>query len=84
MGFLTPVVDVRTVLSGVLFQHHVATYYLTLVGIFLAGLTEVWTAFWVSQTHDRRTFGKAVLWASVVPLVVVIGLGGYAVLFNMG
>uniref|UniRef100_A0A0E0MRA0 Uncharacterized protein n=1 Tax=Oryza rufipogon TaxID=4529 RepID=A0A0E0MRA0_ORYRU len=74
---------------GLLFQRHVLAYYLTLVGIFLAGVAEVWTAFWLSEAagdgrrRRRRALGRAVLWASVVPLAAIAGIGGYTVLVNM-
>jgi hypothetical protein len=72
---------------GLLFQHHALAYYLTLVGIFFAGVVEVWTAFWVSETAGvgggRRALGRAVLWASVVPLAAALGIGGYTVLANV-
>lgn len=69
---------------GALFEHHIfaAYYYLALVLIFVAGVVEIFVAFWVSddQHGRRRAIGGAVLRASVVPLAAVVGLGGYAVL----
>lgn len=73
-----------------LFQRHVVAYYLTLVVIFLAGVAEVWTAFWLSEAagdgrcrRRRGALGRAVLWASVLPLAAIAGIGGYTVLVNM-
>uniref|UniRef100_A0A0E0FG51 Uncharacterized protein n=1 Tax=Oryza nivara TaxID=4536 RepID=A0A0E0FG51_ORYNI len=91
VGFLTLVISVGTLVykppHGLLFQHHALAYYLTLVGIFFAGVVEVWTAFWVSETAGvgggRRALGRAVLWASVVPLAAALGIGGYTVLANV-
>ncbi|BAS70378.1 uncharacterized protein [Oryza sativa Japonica Group] len=90
VGFLTLVISVGTLVykppHGLLFQLHVLAYYLTLVGIFFAGVVEVWTAFWVSEAGvggGRRAFGRAVLWASVVPLAAALGIGGYTVLANV-
>ena len=75
---------------GLLFQRHVVAYYLTLVVIFLAGVAEVWPAFWLSEAagdgrrrRRRGALGRAVLWASVLPLAAIAGIGGYTVLVNM-
>uniref|UniRef100_I1NK65 Uncharacterized protein n=1 Tax=Oryza glaberrima TaxID=4538 RepID=I1NK65_ORYGL len=70
---------------GLLFQRNVVAYYLTLVVIFLAGVAEVWTAFWLSEAAGdgrRGALGRAVLWASVLPLAAIAGIGGYTVLFH--
>ncbi|KAL5229225.1 hypothetical protein ABZP36_017490 [Zizania latifolia] len=81
-GFLTLVTSAGTFLHK---QDHAVLYDITLACIFVAGVIEVWTAFWVSQAHDDGdggggrpcTFGRAVLLASVIPLATVVGLGGY-------
>uniref|UniRef100_A0A0E0JE01 Uncharacterized protein n=1 Tax=Oryza punctata TaxID=4537 RepID=A0A0E0JE01_ORYPU len=91
VGFVTLVISVGTLVykppHGLLFEHHVLAYYLTLVGIFFAGVVEVWTAFLVSEAGDgcrlRRAFGRAVLWGSVVPLATALGIGSYTVLANV-
>ncbi|XP_062217066.1 uncharacterized protein LOC133917106 [Phragmites australis] len=91
-GFLTLLMDLATALykppSGVVFESHKRAYYLTLAGIFAAGLAEVSTAFCLSvgssgESIGRlRAFARVVLCASVVPLAAVIALGGYAVLIK--
>nr|TKW13411.1 hypothetical protein SEVIR_5G099400v2 [Setaria viridis] len=91
VGFITLVMDVATALyrppRGVVFQGHRMAYYLTLAGIFAAGLAEVSTAFWLScsgQEHGRRrAFARAVLYASVAPVVVIFALGGSTVVTNV-
>ncbi|KAL5228460.1 hypothetical protein ABZP36_016725 [Zizania latifolia] len=74
-----------------LFDRHPIAYYLTLAWIFIAGVVEAWTAFWVSHALDdgedgggggRTAFGRAVLWASIIPLSTVVGLGGYSIIFK--
>ncbi|TVU15957.1 hypothetical protein EJB05_39502, partial [Eragrostis curvula] len=51
------------------------------VGVTLFGALEVAVGFWVAGDPERRRgWGRVVLWVSVVPLVVVAGLGGFAVL----
>ncbi|KAL6626738.1 hypothetical protein ACP70R_030464 [Stipagrostis hirtigluma subsp. patula] len=87
-GFLTLVMDLATALykppGGVVFQRHRLAYYLTLAGIFAAGVAEVSAAFWLSRYGQARgrPFARAVLCASVVPLVVVTALGGFSVLMK--
>ncbi|KAG8053462.1 hypothetical protein GUJ93_ZPchr0001g33163 [Zizania palustris] len=73
-----------------LFYGHPIAYYLTLMSIFIAGVFEIGTAFGVSRAHDdgeagdgrRIAFGRAVLWASIIPLATVGGLGGYTIRFK--
>jgi hypothetical protein len=84
-GFLTLAMDLATALykppQGVVFERHRLAYYLTLAGIFLAGLAEVATAFWLScygQAHG--VFTRAILYASFVTLVIVTALGGFSIL----
>jgi len=66
--------------NGVVFGHHRLAYYLSLAAIIVAGVAEAWAALWIlgSCQTDRRRFGKGVLWASIVPLVTVMGIGGFA------
>lgn len=85
VGFLTMLLDLFTALyrapSGVVFQSHKLAYYLTLVTIFAFAVTEVITAFCLSRYRSSRrvhAFARAVLCISVVPLVGVIALGGFA------
>jgi hypothetical protein len=56
-------------------------YYGVLAAVALFGGLEVAVGFWVAGDPDRRRgWGRRVIWVSVVPLVVVAGLGGFAVL----
>ncbi|KAM3334362.1 hypothetical protein ACQJBY_029028 [Aegilops geniculata] len=58
-------------------------YFLGLGGAFVAGVSEMWAALWVSgDVPVRRRKGKVILYASVVPLVIAGGLGGFTVVFN--
>ena len=92
VGFLTLLMDTAVALhkppGGVVFGRHVLAYYLTLAGIFAAGLAELWAAFSLSRSAPadagrRFAFARAVLYASVVPLVLVIDLGGFSVLVKV-
>ncbi|KAM0877863.1 hypothetical protein ACQ4PT_035244 [Festuca glaucescens] len=59
----------------------VDAYYPILAVVFVFGAVEVAAGFWVAGDPRRRHGkGKVVLWASVVPLVLVTALGGFAVL----
>ncbi|KAM3197641.1 hypothetical protein ACQJBY_072987 [Aegilops geniculata] len=86
VALLTMAIDVGTVLykpaRGVVFGHNKLAYYLTLAGIFIAGVAEALISSWLSRSHevDKRcfSFGRAVLCASLVPFVAIIGLGGFA------
>ncbi|KAL6626720.1 hypothetical protein ACP70R_030446 [Stipagrostis hirtigluma subsp. patula] len=90
LGFLTLLMDVGTVLykppRGVIFERHHTGYYLTLSGVFAAGIVEVWAAIWLSSPGEdngrRLAYARALLYMSVVPLVVVVALGGFAVLLK--
>ncbi|KAG2574352.1 hypothetical protein PVAP13_7KG324000 [Panicum virgatum] len=56
-------------------------YYGVLLAVALLGALEVAVGFWVAgEPERRRGWGRLALWASVVPLVFVVGLGGFAVL----
>ncbi|EES12756.1 hypothetical protein BDA96_06G216400 [Sorghum bicolor] len=56
-------------------------YYGVLAAVALFGGVEVAVGFWVAGDPDRRRgWGRRVIWVSVVPLVIVAGLGGFAVL----
>jgi len=87
VGFLTLLMDTAVALhkppGGVVFGRHVLAYYLTLAGIFAAGLEELWAAFSLSRSAGGGAFARAVLYASVVPLVLVIDLGGFSVLVKV-
>ncbi|KAL6838869.1 hypothetical protein ACP4OV_031305 [Aristida adscensionis] len=59
-------------------------YYGVLAGVALFGAAEAAVGLWVGggggDPRARRRVGNMVLWASVVPLVLVAGVGGFAVL----
>ncbi|KAL6626718.1 hypothetical protein ACP70R_030444 [Stipagrostis hirtigluma subsp. patula] len=88
LGFLTLLMDVGTALykppRGVIFERHQMAYYLTLSAVFAAGIAEVWAAIWLNSSGEdngrRLAYAGALLYMSVVPLVVVVALGGFAVL----
>jgi hypothetical protein len=90
VGFLTMVMAVATALyqqpRGVVFESHRLAYYLTLGGIFAAGVAEVSTAFWLSGTGQANgrlvSFARGVLFASMMPLAGVIALGGFSILMK--
>ena len=90
VGFLTLVMDLAATFyrppAGVFGRHRLA-YYLTLGGILAAGAAEVSAACWLSrssvQAQDRRrraTLARIALCCSLLPLVVVLALGGLSVL----
>uniref|UniRef100_A0A0D9WBA7 Uncharacterized protein n=1 Tax=Leersia perrieri TaxID=77586 RepID=A0A0D9WBA7_9ORYZ len=59
------------------------TYYGILLAVAVFGAAEVGARYWVSAAPTsclRRCIGKRILWASVVPIVVVAGLGGFTML----
>jgi hypothetical protein len=59
----------------------VRAYYLILAAVVVFGAMEVAAGFWVAGDPRRRHGkGKMVMWASVVPLVLVTALSGFVVL----
>lgn len=51
-------------------------YYSPLVAIVVFGVAEAWVGLWVwRDPHRRRTVGVAVLWASLLPLLLLVGVG---------
>ncbi|CAO2198953.1 unnamed protein product [Urochloa humidicola] len=56
-----------------------------LAGAFLGGLTTMWTAGWVADdAARRRAAGRVILGASLVPMVVAVGLGNdYGLFFDI-
>jgi hypothetical protein len=59
----------------------VVAYYVILAAIAVFGAMEVTAGFWVAADPCRRRGkGKILIMASVVPLVLVTALGGFAVL----
>jgi hypothetical protein len=52
------------------------SYYLILVVVLLFGLVEAWIGYAASgDLEGWRAAGKKVLWLTIIPLVVLIGLG---------
>ncbi|CAL4958153.1 unnamed protein product [Urochloa decumbens] len=88
LGFVTLLMDITTALykppRGVIFQGHKLAYYLTLAGIFVTGLTDIWTGIWLSSSSQQNgclpVLARALLYASVVPFVVIVVLGGFSVM----
>ena len=70
---------------GGIFLHHGKApfflYYGILIAVFVFGLLEASAGFWVSgDVVGRRAAGKTFLFVSILPLVIVIALGGFAML----
>ncbi|XBI14219.1 hypothetical protein VPH35_140835 [Triticum aestivum] len=68
---------------GGVFLHHgrvvFYSYYAILVVLVLFGCAEAWVGLWVNQRPcDRRAVGRTIVWCSILPLVLVAGLGGFA------
>nr|CAB3485792.1 unnamed protein product [Digitaria exilis] len=58
-------------------------YYGILVVVIIFGLVEASAGFYVSgDLHRRRTIGMTILWISVLPIVLVAGLGGFLVVLK--
>ncbi|KAM3388013.1 hypothetical protein ACQJBY_010679 [Aegilops geniculata] len=56
-------------------------YYGILIAVVVFGLIEASTGFWVSgDVVGRRAAGKTFLFVSILPLVIVVALGGFAML----
>uniref|UniRef100_J3KWE8 Uncharacterized protein n=2 Tax=Oryza brachyantha TaxID=4533 RepID=J3KWE8_ORYBR len=56
-------------------------YHLALAGSFLAGMVQMSAAVWVADDpRGRHDAGKKVVYASIAPLVVAVGLTGAALL----
>ena len=68
--------------GGLFLWHHsekalVYVYYGVLSAVAAFGLGEASTGFWVSgDPVGRRAVGMTVLWVSILPPVIVAGLGG--------
>ncbi|CAL4958110.1 unnamed protein product [Urochloa decumbens] len=65
---------------GAIFEGHMIAYYLTLFGVFLAGVAEVYSAILLSSAQDGggrvRAIAAPLLCASVVLLAALVALGG--------
>ncbi|KAF7040323.1 hypothetical protein CFC21_050232 [Triticum aestivum] len=71
-----------------LFLHHgkapYCLYYGILVAVAIFGLFQASAGFWVSgDVVGRRAVGKTIMWVSIVPLVMVVALGGGLVILNV-
>ena len=58
-------------------------YYGVLIGVGTFGFVEASVGFWVSgdlNNWHRRVVGKTVMWISILPLVLVAGLGGFMIM----
>ncbi|KAL6651400.1 hypothetical protein ACP70R_010325 [Stipagrostis hirtigluma subsp. patula] len=70
---------------GGIFLHHgkafLYLYYGILIAVVTFGLVEAYVGFYVSgNLTDRRAIGKTILWISILPIVLVAGLGGFVIL----
>ncbi|KQJ84677.1 uncharacterized protein LOC112269514 [Brachypodium distachyon] len=70
---------------GGMFLHHGKApfflYYGILAAVVVFGLFEASAGFWVSgNVTGRLALGRTVLWVSILPLVMVSALGGFAML----
>uniref|UniRef100_A0A0D9Y365 Uncharacterized protein n=1 Tax=Oryza glumipatula TaxID=40148 RepID=A0A0D9Y365_9ORYZ len=64
-----------------LLQKRCTYYRLALVGSFLAGVAQVAAAVWVvDDPRSRRAVAKKIIYASIAPLVVAVGLTGAVLL----
>ncbi|KAK1685467.1 hypothetical protein QYE76_046315 [Lolium multiflorum] len=70
--------------GGIFLHHGKAPFYLyygILVAVLVFGLVEASAGFYVSgDVIRRRAAGKTIMWVSILPLVMVAALGGFAVL----
>ncbi|KAM0828388.1 hypothetical protein ACQ4PT_067595 [Festuca glaucescens] len=70
--------------GGIFLHHGKAPFYLyygILIAVFIFGLIEASAGFYVSGNMiGRRAAGQTILWISILPLVMVAALGGFAVL----
>ncbi|KAF0908481.1 hypothetical protein E2562_025445 [Oryza meyeriana var. granulata] len=57
-------------------------YYGIVLAVAVFGAVEVGVGYWISASpsNRRRGIGKLLIWASVLPIVAVTALGGFAVL----
>ncbi|KAL6843807.1 hypothetical protein ACP4OV_026378 [Aristida adscensionis] len=70
---------------GGIFLHHgkapLYLYYGILIAVVVFGLAEAYAGFCVSgDLANRRAVGKTILWTSILPIVLVTGLGGFVIL----
>jgi hypothetical protein len=70
--------------GGIFLHHGKAPFYLyygIIGGVAIFGFSEAWAGFWVSgDLNGRRVIGKTILWVGILPLVLVIALGGFVFL----
>ncbi|XP_062224932.1 uncharacterized protein LOC133923660 [Phragmites australis] len=70
---------------GGIFLHHGKApfylYYSILIAVVIFGFAEASAGFWVSgDLVGRRAVGKTIMWISILPIVLVAGLGGFGIL----
>jgi hypothetical protein len=70
--------------EGIFLGHGKAPWYLyysILIAVMIFGLMEAAAGFYVSGdlTH-RHSMGMTILWISILPIVLVAGLGGFVIL----
>ncbi|PUZ48964.1 hypothetical protein GQ55_7G287500 [Panicum hallii var. hallii] len=70
--------------SGIFVGHGKAPLYLyygILIAVVIFGFVEASAGFYVSgNLTRRRAIGMAILWISILPIVLVAGLGGFVIL----
>lgn len=70
--------------AGIFVGHGKAPFYLyygILIAVIIFGFVEASVGFYVSGDRTtRRAIGMTVLWISILPIVLVAGLGGFVVL----
>ncbi|CAL4965195.1 unnamed protein product [Urochloa decumbens] len=88
VSFVTCVMAVRAAAASraaesVLLPYPV--YFGALAGAFVGGLATMWAAEWVAgNAARRRAAGRTILGASLVPMVVTVGLGNdYDIFFDI-
>jgi hypothetical protein len=56
-------------------------YYSILIAVMIFGFLEAAAGFYVSgDLTQRRAMGMTILWVSILPIVLVAGLGGFVIL----
>ncbi|RCV35484.1 hypothetical protein SETIT_7G243100v2 [Setaria italica] len=70
--------------AGIFVGHGKAPFYLyygILITVIIFGLVEASAGFYVSgDVTRRRAIGMTILWISILPIVLVAGLGGFVIL----
>ncbi|PUZ48961.1 hypothetical protein GQ55_7G287300 [Panicum hallii var. hallii] len=70
--------------GGIFLDHGKAPFYLyygILIAVMIFGFVEAYAGCYVSGClNDRRAIGMTILWVSILPIVLVAGLGGFVIL----